>query len=226
MSVCSSKLPTVSSCDSREFFGSHIKLPWPCTPGWSWQGINVAQEQPSSLGRRGLCVMARDSHPSGRTEAGVCSASFPRIPHKIMLWSATVVTAYYDTLVGCPCPVPAPLPRLRSVFPTLARWAPCPWILASGFASGGTQTGTLSSLFPPWGLRSLVSAKLLGTAFQAPHPQAIPPPQTWALPQCTRFLLPRPIPPSSAVCPALSHQRTGVDLDLGGQGLLLTMALT
>ena len=45
---------------------------------------------------------------------------------------------------------------------------------SSGFASGGTQTETLSSLFPPWGLRSLVSAKLLGTAFQAPHPQAIP----------------------------------------------------
>ena len=77
---------------------------------------------------------------------------------------------------SAPAPVPAPLPRLRSVFPTLARWAPCPWILASGFASGGTQTGTLSSLFPPWDLRSLVSAKLLGTAFQAPHPQAIPSP--------------------------------------------------
>ena len=67
-----------------------------------------------------------------------------------------------------PAPAPVPLLQLWSVFPALARWAPCPWILASGFASGGNQTETLSSLFPPWGLRSLVSAKFLGTAFQAP----------------------------------------------------------
>ena len=33
MSLRSSKLPTVCSCDSLEFFRSHRKLPWPCTPG-------------------------------------------------------------------------------------------------------------------------------------------------------------------------------------------------
>ena len=168
---------SICSCDSREFFGSHRKLPWPCTPGWSWQGINVPQEQPSSLGRRGLCVMARDSHPSGRTEADVCSAPFPRIPHKIMLWLTTVVTAYYDTLVGLPLPLSLPhFLGSGQCFPHLLDELLALEFLLQGLLLGEPKPGHSAPYFLPgiWGALLVLNS----LALLSRHPilrQSLPP---------------------------------------------------
>lgn len=94
--------------------------------------------------------------------------------------------------------------------------------LLQGLLLGETKLRHSAPSFLPgvWG--ALLVLNSLALLSRHPILRQSHPPQTWALPQPTRFLPPRPVPPSSAVCPGLSHQGAGEDLDLGGQGLLLT----